>query len=112
MTKILSLKYEENEELNKEKNNLESKIFKNKNKKENKYGDEITKNNNVINIEENKLKKVLDLKIKINNYKNAFAHIKSELDNMSIEHKLKVNEIMISYEKKVNKFTKAKSFKK
>lgn len=43
------------------------------------------------------------MKTKINNYKNSFANIKSELDNMSIGHKLKINEIMISYENKVNK---------
>ena len=102
MTKYLSLKYEENEELNKEKQNLESKI-KDKSKKENKPGNENEKNNNAIDKEENKIKKIIELKTKINNYKNAFTNIKSELDNMSIEHKLKINEIMISYENKVNK---------
>jgi len=102
MTKYLSLKYEENEELNKEKQNLESKI-KDKSKKENKPGNENEKNNNAIDKEENKIKKIIELKTKINNYKNAFTNIKSELDNISIEHKLKINEIMISYENKVNK---------
>lgn len=102
MTKYLSLKYEENEELNKEKQNLESKI-KEKSKKENKPENENEKNNNAIDKEENKIKKIIELKTKINNYKNAFTNIKSELDNMSIEHKLKINEIMISYENKVNK---------
>ena len=103
MTKYLSLKYEENEELNKEKKNLESEILKIKTKKESKYGNETEKNNNIINKEENKIKKIIELKTMINNYKNAFANIKSEIDNMSIEHKLKINEIMISYENKVNK---------
>jgi hypothetical protein len=103
MTKYLSLKYEENEELNKEKKNLESERLKIKNKKENKYGKENEKNNNVINKEENKIKKIIELKTMINNYKNAFANIKSNLYNISIEHKLKINEIMISYENKVNK---------
>ena len=103
MTKCLSLKYEENEELNKEKKNLESEILKIKTKKENKNGNETEKNNNVLSKEENKIKKIIELKTKINNYKNSFANIKSELDNMSIGHKLKINEIMISYENKVNK---------
>ena len=103
MTKYLSLKYEENEELNKEKKNLESELFKIKTKKENKYVNETKKNNSVIKKEENKIKKIIELKTKINNYKNSFANIKSELDKMSIEHKLKINEIMISYENKVNK---------
>jgi hypothetical protein len=103
MTKYLSLKYEENEELNKEKKNLEAEILKIKNKKDNKYGKENEKNNNVINKEENKIKKIIELKTMINNYKNAFANIKSNLYNISIEHKLKINEIMISYENKVNK---------
>ena len=49
MTKYLSLKYEENEELNKEKKKLEAEILKNKTKKESKYGNEIEKNNSVIN---------------------------------------------------------------
>ena len=103
MTKYLSLKYEENEELNKEKKNLESELFKIKTKKERNYGNETEKNNSVINKEENKIKKIIELKTMINNYKNAFTNIKSEIDNMSIEHKLKINEIMISYENKVNK---------
>lgn len=103
MTKYLSLKYEENEELNKEKKKLEAEILKNKTKKESKYGNEIEKNNSVINKEENNIKRIIELKTKINNYKNAFANIKSELGNLSIEHKLKINEIMISYENKVNK---------
>ena len=103
MTKYLSLKYEENEELNKEKKKLEEEILKNKTKKESKYGSETEKNNSVINKEENNIKRIIELKTKINNYKNAFANIKSELGNLSIEHKLKINEIMISYENKVNK---------
>jgi len=103
MTKYLSLKYEENEELNKEKKKLEAEILKNKTKKESKYGNDIEKNNSVINKEENNIKRIIELKTKINNYKNAFANIKSELGNLSIEHKLKINEIMISYENKVNK---------
>ena len=103
MTKYLSLKYEENEELNKEKKKLEAEILKNKTKKESKYGNEIEKNNSVIIKEENNIKRIIELKTKINNYKNAFANIKSELGNLSIEHKLKINEIMISYENKVNK---------
>lgn len=103
MTKYLSLKYEENEELNKEKKNLEAEILKNKTKKESKYGNEIEKKYSVINKEENNIKRIIELKTKINNYKNAFANIKSKLGNLSIEHKLKINEIMISYENKVNK---------
>ena len=51
MTKCLSLKYEENEELNKEKKNLESEILKIKTKKENKNRNETKKNNNVLSKE-------------------------------------------------------------
>ena len=105
LTRILSLKYEENEELNKEKNNLKKKIQNIKNKKE--KNNIIDKNNSSsilkgIN-EENKLNKIVELKMMINNYKNEFSRIKMEIDNMTIQHKLNINNIIISYENKISK---------
>ena len=87
LTRILSLKLEENEVLSNEKSNLKQKIENNKNKSK--------------NIENNNENKIIEIKKIINNYKNEISKMKLDLDNKNVEHKLKINEIIISYEKKL-----------
>ena len=98
MSRTLSLKYEEGEELNNEITNLKEKIKnnkKNKNKNNLKYLNRVSKENNV--------NKIVEMKMKINNYKNIFSNIKMELNNKIIEHKLHKKKLIISYEKKIKK---------
>ena len=98
LSRTLSLKYEEGEELNKEITNLKEKIKnnkKNKNKNNLNYLNRVSKENNV--------NKIVEMKMMINNYKTIFSNIKMELNNKIIEHKLHKNELIISYEKKIKK---------
>ena len=98
LSRTLSLKYEEGEELNNEITNLKEKIKnnkKNKNKNNLNYLNRVSKENNV--------NKIVEMKMMINNYKNIFSNIKMELNNKIIEHKLHKNELIISYEKKIKK---------
>jgi hypothetical protein len=98
LTRILSLKYEEGEELNNEIIKLEEMINKKKNNDNNKNDlNKIWENG------KNNINKIVQMKIMINNYKNIYSNIKTELNNKIIEHKLNMNEIIISYEKKINK---------
>lgn len=100
LSRTLSLKYEEGEELNNEITNLKEKIKnnkknKNKNKNNLNYLNRVSKGNNV--------NKIVEMKMMINSYKNIFSNIKMELNNKIIEHKLHKNELIISYEKKIKK---------
>ena len=100
LSRTLSLKYDEGEELNNEITNLKEKIKnnkknKNKNKNNLNYLNRVSKENNV--------NKIVEMKMMINNYKNIFSNIKMELNNKIIEHKLHKNELIISYEKKIKK---------
>ena len=100
LSRTLSLKYDEGEELNNEITNLKEKIKnnkknKNKNKNNLNYLNRVSKGNNV--------NKIVEMKMMINSYKNIFSNIKMELNNKIIEHKLHKNELIISYEKKIKK---------
>ena len=98
LSRTLSLKYDEGEELNNEITNLKEKIKnnkKNKNKNNLNYLNRVSKENNV--------NKIVEMKMMINNYKKIFSNIKMELNNKIIEHKLHKNELIISYEKKIKK---------
>ena len=100
LTRILSSKYEESEELNKEIERLKEKINKNNNIGNGTYLFNDNNNNSDI---KNNIERIANLKITISNYKNNYYRIKEDLNKMNKEHKIKINEIVISYEKKIKK---------
>lgn len=104
LTNILSAKNLENEEYNKEINILKGKIRNKKRIKNNKKKiDNYLYNKETKINEEDNINKIGKMKMIINDYKMKYARIKVNLDNKSIEHKLNIYNIVISYEKKIKK---------
>ena len=114
LTNILSAKNLENEEYNKEINILKGKIRNKKRIKNNKKKiDNYLYNKETKINEEDNINKIGKMKMIINDYKMKYARIKVNLDNKSIEHKLNIYNIVISYEKKIKKLIqKINSLKK
>ena len=101
LTNVLSDIFEEKDELNKEYNYLKS-IFKNQ--IEQNYNNNINNDSEFREInKKNNINKIVEYKMIINKYKNDILQIKMNLFNKNLEHKINVNETIISYENKIKK---------